>query len=87
MVGFGNTKASLGIIDDVNRASHESSITSWLKSTVKPDMEAIVNTLNEYLVPEFGENLVLEFCDPVPEDRTSDITEVKGLIPCRGYYT
>ena len=81
MVGFGNTKASLGIIDDVNRASNESSITSWLKSTVKPDMEAIVNTLNEYLVPEFGENLVLGFCDPVPEDRTSDITEVKDLYP------
>lgn len=79
MVGFGNTKASLGIIDDVNRASHESSINSWLTSTVKPDMQAIVNTLNEFLVPEFGTNLVLGFCNPVPEDRTDDVEEATKL--------
>lgn len=81
MYGFGNTKASLGMIDDVNRASHEGSIIEWQRNTVKPDMEAIVNTLNEYLVPEFGENLVLGFCDPVPEDRADDISEVKDLYP------
>ena len=81
MYGFGNTKASLGMIDDVNRASHEGSIIEWQRNTIKPDMEAIVNTLNQYLVPEFGSNLVLGFCDPVPEDRADDITEVKDLYP------
>lgn len=81
MYGFGNTKASLGMIDDVNRASHEGSIIEWQRNTVKPDMEAIVNTLNEFLVPEFGSNLILGFCDPVPEDRADDIEEVKALYP------
>lgn len=81
MVGFGNTKASLGMIDDVNRASHEGSIIEWQRNTVKPDDESIVNTLNEYLVPEFGDTLVLGFCDPVPEDRSDDITEVSDLYP------
>lgn len=81
MAGFGNTKASLGMIDDVNRASHEGSIIEWQRNTVKPDMESIVNILNEFLVPEFGDNLVLGFCDPVPEDRADDITEVKDLYP------
>lgn len=81
MIGFGNTKASMGMIDDVNRASHEGSIIEWQRNTVKPDMEAIVNTLNEFLVPEFGDNLVLGFCDPVPEDRSDDIQEVKDLYP------
>lgn len=76
MVIFGNTKASLGIIDDVNRASHESSIISWKRNTVKPDMKAICDTLNEFLTPRFGKNLVLGFCDPVPEDRTSKLEEV-----------
>lgn len=79
MIGFGNTKASLGIIDDVNRASHESSLGEWLRNTVKPDMQAIVDTLNEFLVPEFGENLVLGFLDPVPDDRTDDIEEATKL--------
>lgn len=81
MIGFGNTKASMGMIDDVNRASHEGSIIEWQRNTVKPDMEAIVNTLNEFLVPEFGDNLILGFCDPVPEDRSDDIQEVKDLYP------
>jgi hypothetical protein len=44
-------------------------------------MEAIINSLNEFLVPEFGDNLVLGFCDPVPEDRADDIAEVKDLYP------
>lgn len=81
MYGFGNTKASLGMIDDVNRASHEGSIIEWQRNTIKPDMQSIVDTLNEFLVPEFGKNLVLGFSDPVPEDRSDDIAEVKDLYP------
>lgn len=80
MVGFGNTKASLGIVEDVNRANAEATLGGWLRSTVKPDMEAIVNTLNEFLVPEFGTNLILGFDDPVPEDRTNDIVEAERLF-------
>lgn len=80
MIIFGNTKASLGIIDDVNRASHESSIISWKRNTIKPEIEAIVDTLNEFLVPMFGTDLVLGFEDPVPEDRAAIIDEVKVLF-------
>lgn len=81
MIGFGNTPASLGIVEDVNRANAEATLGMWLRNTVKPDMEAIVNTLNEFLVPEFGEKLVLGFKDPVPEDRDDDVAEVKNLYP------
>lgn len=80
MIGFGNTKASLGLVDDVNRASFDGSYAGWLKSTIKPDMEAIVNTLNEFLVPEFGTNLVLGFKDPIPEDRSDDVVEATNLF-------
>ena len=80
MYGFGNTKASLGMIDDVNRASHEGSIIEWKRNTIKPDMESIVGALNEFLVPEFGDNLVLGFIDPVPEDRADDIAEAEALF-------
>ncbi len=81
MYVFGNTKAALGMIDDVNRASHEGSIIEWQRNTVKPDMEAIVGILNEFLVPEFGKNLILGFTDPVPEDRSDDINEISKLYP------
>lgn len=79
MCGFGNTLASLGMLDDVNRATHESSMIEWKRITVKPDMDAIVNALNERLVPEFGDNLVLGYTDPIPEDRESKLEESKGL--------
>lgn len=76
---FGNTKASLGMVEDVNRASFEGSNIGWLRNTVKPDMEAIINTLNEFLVPEFGDNIVLGMKDPVPEDRADDVLEASDL--------
>lgn len=77
MVIFGNTKASLGIIEDVNRASHESSIISWKTNTIKPAMRALTDTLNEFLVPMFGKNMVLGFKDPVPENREAKLNEVE----------
>lgn len=81
MYGFGNTKASLGMVEDVNRASFEGSNLGWLRTTIRPDMQAIVNTLNEFLVPEFGMNMVLGFTDPVPEDTAEEIDAVKTLYP------
>lgn len=79
MIGFGNTKSSIGIIDDVNRASFEGSHVGWLRGTVKPDMDSIVNTINEFLVPMFGENLVVGYVDPIPADITEDMKEAVEL--------
>ena len=79
MVLFGNTKASIGIIDDVNRASHKSSMVEWKRTTVKPDMSAIVDTLNQFLVPMYGNKLVLTYCDPVEEDEADDIEAANQL--------
>lgn len=80
MVGFGNTLASLGMLDDVNRATHESSMIEWKRNTIKPDMDSILDALNEFLVPEFGQNLILAYVDPIPEDRDSLITESTSLF-------
>lgn len=80
MSGFGNTLASLGMLDDVNRATHESAMIEWKRVSCKPDMEAIVNALNEYLVPEFGDDLILGFTDPIPEDREDKRAEATSLF-------
>lgn len=79
MAAFKNTKASLGITEDVNRANAEATLLSWKQSTIKPKMCRIVDALNEYLVPRYGDNLVLGFKDPVPEDMTRKITDSKLL--------
>lgn len=79
MAMFKNTPASLGIIEDVNRANAEATILSWKQSVIKPKMQRIVDTLNEFLVPRFGENLILTFVDPVPENEQEDIDQSKAL--------
>jgi len=77
MALFGNTKMSLGIVEDVNRANGDASSYIWLKETIKPQMQAIVDALNEFYLPIVapGENLIFGFCDPYPEDRADDLAE------------
>lgn len=80
MALFGNTKTSLGITDDVNRANAEATLYSWLKHTIKPRMRRITNSLNEFLVPEYGDNLILGFEEILPEDRGSLVTDVESMV-------
>lgn len=79
MAAFKNTKSSLGIVEDVNRANAEASILNWKQSVIKPKMQRIVDSLNEFLVPRYGDSLILGFKDPVPEDRDNKIAEATGL--------
>lgn len=80
MAMFKNTPASLGIVEDVNRANAEASLLSWKTSVILPKMQRIVDTLNEFLVPRYGDNLILTFCNPVPEDVSSKIVDATALI-------
>lgn len=80
MAMFKNTKTSLGIVEDVNRANAEASMASWKANVIKPKITRIVDALNEYLVPEYGNNLLLGFKDPVPEDREGKISEANTLV-------
>lgn len=68
---FGNNKAVLGITTDVNRANAEATITQWKQTTVRSEMKEITDTLNEFLVPRFGNNLLLGFKDLVQEDEAA----------------
>lgn len=76
MVHFGNTKASLGLDDEVNRAAGETLMTSWKQHVIKPKMQRICDALNEFLIPRYGSNLILTFKDPVPENREAKLKEV-----------
>lgn len=77
---WGNNKAVIGVTDDVNRANAEESTAQWRRTTIRGEMKAICDTLNEFFVPRFGTNLILGFEDPVPEDSKADIDEIKVLI-------
>lgn len=68
-------KTVIGITDDVNRANAEASDYVFAKRTIKPLMKKLVTILNEYLLPEYGNDLYFEFEDPTPEDRMAELQE------------
>ena len=72
MALFRVPKTAIGITEDVNRANAEASSYVFASRTIKPLMQKITDTLNEFLVPEFGENLELDFESPVQEDHIAE---------------
>ena len=83
--GFRVPKTILGSSEsETNRATAETSNYVFAARTLKPKLELMVQQLNEFLVPRYGDNLYLDFSDPVPEDRAQRIEEMKaatGLQP------
>lgn len=73
-------KSVIGIVEDVNRANAEASNYIFASRTVDPLMKKIVSTLNEFLVPEYGEGLELSYESPIPEDRVSEIAEFSAGV-------
>lgn len=65
----------LGITDDVNRANAEATDYVFVRRTIKPKMERIIQQLNEFLLPLFSgtEQMFYDFDDPVPEDKVQKL--------------
>ena len=76
LAGFRVPRTVLGITDDVNRANAEATNYVFALRTIKPKMQLIVSYLNEFLVPLYGENLYLDFEDPVPENTELKVKEL-----------
>lgn len=76
LAAFKVPKSVLGIVEDVNRASAESSSYSFSKRAVLPKLKLIEGQLNQFLIPKFseGQNLWFEFENPVPEDKLQQAT-------------
>lgn len=80
LAGFRVPRTVLGITDDVNRANAEATNYVFALRTIKPKMRLIVSYLNEFLVPRYGDNLYLDFEDPVPENRELRIQEMQAAV-------
>lgn len=84
IAGFKVPRTALGITDDVNRANAEATDYVFAARTIKPIMKIITSYLNEFLLPIYGDNLVLDFKDPVPEDRVTMIDEMNKSLGSQG---
>lgn len=81
LAGFRVPKTILGGSEsETNRATAETANYVFAARTIKPKMEMIVQQLNEFLVPRYGDNLYLDFVDPVPEDKLQKVEEMKAAL-------
>ena len=69
-VAFNTPKSVVAVSDDVNRANAETGMYIFLSENIRPFAEHIFDVINEMLViPDFGEELFVNFPDPTPENR------------------
>lgn len=82
LAGFRVSKTILGTAEsDTNRATAETADYVFAERTVKPKMELIVQQLNEFLVPRFGDKYYLDFKSPTPEDLQAKMQELTAALP------
>ncbi len=76
LIAFKVPKPIVAVTDDVNRANAETAQEIFLSETIVPEMNKLVNKLNEALIiPEWGEEYFLTFEDPTPVDRETRLAE------------
>ena len=64
----------LGITEMVNRSNAETSQYQLAQYCIHPELSEIREAANKELVPFFGDNLKLDFSNPIPEDATMKAT-------------
>lgn len=76
LVAFKVPKPIVAITDDVNRANAETAMFIFLSETIKPELVEIIEKINEELItPDFGEELLIDFVDPTPDNRDLELKE------------
>lgn len=78
---FGVPKSVLGIVEDVNRANAEVSKAVFLEETINPILKKYADTITEQLiVPDFQENLYIEFTDVVPKNTERELAKYDNAV-------
>lgn len=73
---FGVPKSVIGITDDINRATAEAGELVFGRWVLRPRLRRIRGATNARLVkPHYGDNLFLDFVDPVPQDKEHNLNE------------
>lgn len=77
---FGVPKELLGDLQTANRASAEAVSYIFYKGTIEPLVKKYVEQLNEFLVPNFGSDLWLDFEPLAKEDQEQQVSKIEKLV-------
>lgn len=76
---FGMPRSILGL-KGMNRAEAEAQMEAFLSITIEPKIKRMVEKINEFLVPDFGFDLFMDYEDPVPENRDAVLKEYDNAL-------
>lgn len=83
MAAYHIPPSKLGIVENVNRATALTGDYDFQNNCVHPELCELRESLNKELIPFFGDNLYLDFDNPVPEDETQTINNASNLFKSR----
>ena len=75
--------AILGISESTNRATAEANDYTYALRVIKPQMQLIVDSINQWLMPRYQNgrsNLVLTFKTPVPRDKEFELQRLSDSL-------
>lgn len=72
---FGVPASKLGLVEDVNRANAEANDYTYQKETILPRLKLIEEKINEKIMPIYDTSLIVQFDNPVPEDKEFRLRE------------
>ncbi len=72
--------AILGVTESVNRSNAEASLYDFAMYCVEPELSEVREAMNKELVPFFGDNLYLDYDNPVPEDTAAGVNNAVNLF-------
>jgi len=76
---FGVPPEILGILENSNRATIESADYLFTKWVIVPRLEFWRTELQKNLAPMFGDDVIIEYINPVPDDKTHDLNVAKAF--------
>ena len=69
----------IGVTESVNLANAEAGHYTFAMYAIEPELAALREALNKEFVPFFGDNLLLDYDNPVPEDITRKVNNTVNL--------
>lgn len=75
---FGVPPEILGVLEHSNRATIDAADYLFSRYVLRPRLEFMRSQLQERLVPEYDDRLIIDFVDPVSEDKATFLEAMKG---------
>lgn len=76
---YGVPKSVLGLTESSTYASAKAGNYTFAYYVIHPELCALREAINKELVPFFGDNLYMDFDNPVPEDETMQVNNAVAL--------